>query len=77
MAYLLFALKIPANVSFDQAASVPLGLATAAGGLYNDRASGSGAKKLTPPWETGKDLYSGQPIVILGGSSSVGQYSRS
>ncbi|KAH8112680.1 GroES-like protein [Phellopilus nigrolimitatus] len=66
--------KLPSEISFDQAASVPLGLATAAIGLYEARAQ-KGLDKLTPPWETGgKGLYSGKPIVVLGGSTSVGQY---
>ncbi|KAI5115304.1 hypothetical protein M0805_005593 [Coniferiporia weirii] len=66
--------KLPSNVSFDQGASIPVGLATAAIGLYGDR-SQPGAKKLTPPWEEGgKGLYAGQPIIVFGGSTSVGQY---
>ena len=68
---------MPSDITLDQAASLPLGLATAAAGLYNERASDSGAKKLIPPWEAGKNLYGGQPILIFGGSSSVGQYSES
>ncbi|KAI5120695.1 hypothetical protein M0805_007658 [Coniferiporia weirii] len=66
--------KLPSNISFDQAASIPLGLATATIGLYRDRTQPS-LQKLTPPWEEGgKGLYSGQPIIIFGGSTSVGQY---
>ncbi|KAI5120697.1 hypothetical protein M0805_007660 [Coniferiporia weirii] len=66
--------KLPSNVSFDQAASIPLGLATAAVGLYGNR-SQPGLQKLIPPWEEGgKGLYANQPIVIFGGSTSVGQY---
>ncbi|THH04873.1 hypothetical protein EW145_g5210 [Phellinidium pouzarii] len=54
--------------------SIPLCIATAAIGLYNDR-SQPGLKKLSPPWEEGgKNLYAGQPFVVFGGSSSVGQY---
>ncbi|KAF8575474.1 GroES-like protein [Ramaria rubella] len=64
--------KIPENISFDQAASVPLGLATAAVGFYNPP-SGNGAG-LTPPWvPAGEGKYQGG-IVIFGGSTSVGQY---
>ncbi|KAH8112689.1 GroES-like protein [Phellopilus nigrolimitatus] len=66
--------KLPSNISFDQAASVPLGLATAAIGLYEARVA-KGLEKLTPPWVAGgKGRYSGKPIVIFGGSGSVGQY---
>jgi len=60
-------------LSFDQAATIPLCLATAACGLYNsvDKA-GLG---LTYPWiAEGEGKYSGQSILIYGGSSSVGQY---
>ncbi|KAI5120694.1 hypothetical protein M0805_007657, partial [Coniferiporia weirii] len=65
---------LPPNVSFDQGASVPLGFATASVGLYGKRTQ-PGLQKLTPPWEEGgKGLYAGQPIVIFGGSTSVGQY---
>ncbi|THH08859.1 hypothetical protein EW145_g2417 [Phellinidium pouzarii] len=66
--------KLPLNISFDEAASVPACLATAAVGLYNGRHK-PGLTKLTPPWEEGgKNIYAGQPIVIFGGSGSVGQY---
>ncbi|KAI0080785.1 GroES-like protein [Panus rudis PR-1116 ss-1] len=69
--------KIPPNISFDQAATIPIGLATAVNGLYGDftpqeERSGAG---LTPFWrEGGRGMYADQPILIFGGSSSVGQY---
>lgn len=59
----------------NRLASIPLGVASAALGLYLDRAD-PGSKKLTAPWEGGKGQYSGQPIVVFGGSTSVGQYSE-
>ncbi|KAF8510033.1 hypothetical protein JB92DRAFT_2728841 [Gautieria morchelliformis] len=64
--------KIPENISFDQAASIPLAISTAAIGLYNPICNrGAG---LIPPWEpTGKDKYKGQGMLIFG-SSSVGQF---
>lgn len=69
--------QIPENISFDQAASVPLGLATATIGLYTP-AEGRGGAGLVAPWkEGGRGKYAGQPIVIFGGSSSVGQYGES
>ncbi|KAL5504372.1 hypothetical protein ACEPAH_8446 [Sanghuangporus vaninii] len=65
--------KIPPNISFDEAASVPLGLATAGAGLYGDRPGI--ITKYKPAWEEGGEgLYRGKPIVIFGGSTSVGQY---
>ncbi|EPQ52564.1 GroES-like protein [Gloeophyllum trabeum ATCC 11539] len=66
--------KLPASISFDQGASVPLGLATAAIGLYGP-AEGSVGAGLTPPWEeSGRGKYAGKPILIFGGATSVGQY---
>jgi NADPH:quinone reductase-like Zn-dependent oxidoreductase len=42
--------QIPDNISFDEAASVPLCIFTAAVGLY-DPLSGNNGAGLTPPWE--------------------------
>ncbi|KAG2036876.1 GroES-like protein [Suillus americanus] len=64
-----FTAKIPSSESFDSAATVPLGLDTALVGLYGNH-YGAG---LTPPW-TKSVGESKKPIVILGGSSSVGSY---
>ncbi|TFK53686.1 GroES-like protein [Heliocybe sulcata] len=67
--------KLPSNISLDEAASIPLGLATAALGLYaplpKERFGGAG---LPPPWEDGRGKYAGKPILIFGGATSVGQY---
>ncbi|KIJ54533.1 hypothetical protein M422DRAFT_24482 [Sphaerobolus stellatus SS14] len=64
--------KLPSNLSFDQAASIPLGIATPAVGFYHSHEKqGAG---LQAPWEGGEGKYAGQAIVIFGGSSSVGQY---
>ncbi|KAF9223808.1 GroES-like protein [Gyrodon lividus] len=66
-----FAAKIPDNLSYDQAATVPLGLGTAAIGLYG-RANGIG---LVAPWKHGGvGKYKNMPIIIFGGSGSVGNY---
>ncbi|KAG8213338.1 chaperonin 10-like protein [Butyriboletus roseoflavus] len=63
--------KIPPNLTVDDATTVPLGFDTAAVGLYSDQL-GAG---LTPPWvEGGQGKYAGEPILIMGGSSSVGMY---
>ncbi|EMD31472.1 hypothetical protein CERSUDRAFT_78100 [Gelatoporia subvermispora B] len=62
--------KIPNNITFDQAASVPLGLATAALALFDQGSAG-----LPPPWEeSGKGRFAGKPFVLFGGATSVGQY---
>jgi len=67
--------KVPSNISFDEAASIPLALATAALGLYGAAVTqGQGGLGLTPPWEdAGRDKYAGKPILVFGGASSVGQ----
>ncbi|KDQ52641.1 hypothetical protein JAAARDRAFT_39892 [Jaapia argillacea MUCL 33604] len=66
--------KVPSKISSDQAASIPLGLATAALGLYGKQPT-KGSAGLSPPWEeAGRGKYSGKPILVLGGSSSVGQF---
>ncbi|KAH9919389.1 chaperonin 10-like protein [Fomitopsis serialis] len=66
--------KIPDNLSFDQASTIPLGLATAATGLFHEGAPTSSAG-LFPPWEDGgRAKYAGEPILVIGGASSVGQY---
>ncbi|KAK1229507.1 hypothetical protein PQX77_007430 [Marasmius sp. AFHP31] len=61
--------KIPGSISYSQAASVPLGLATAAIGLYwTSRGIG-----LNPNLDRNVQ-FSGQPAIVVGGASSVGQY---
>ncbi|KAI0715791.1 GroES-like protein [Cerioporus squamosus] len=79
------AAKIPDNISFDEAASVPLGLATVVLALYNhapnqDKSlryttTSDKSARLTPPWaEGGTTKYAGKAAFIIGGASSVGQY---
>ncbi|KAF7789616.1 hypothetical protein EIP86_000562 [Pleurotus ostreatoroseus] len=66
--------KLPRNLSYDRAAAIPLAFNTAALGLYAPSAERGGAA-LTPFWEPeGLRKYAGQPILVLGGSSSVGQF---
>ncbi|KAA1476193.1 GroES-like protein [Dentipellis sp. KUC8613] len=65
--------KIPDSLSFDDAATLPVSFATAAVGLYAPKSKRGGAG-LTPFWEDGgRGKYASEPIVILGGSSCVGQ----
>ncbi|KAA1476194.1 GroES-like protein [Dentipellis sp. KUC8613] len=65
--------KIPSSLSFDAAATLPVSFATAAVGLYAPKSKRGGAG-LTPFWEEGgKGKYASEPIVVLGGSSCVGQ----
>ncbi|EMD31433.1 hypothetical protein CERSUDRAFT_60078 [Gelatoporia subvermispora B] len=62
--------RIPKNMTFDQAASIPLALTTAALALFDP--SGAG---LPPSWEeSGRGKFAGKPFVIFGGATSVGQY---
>ncbi|OCH88657.1 GroES-like protein [Obba rivulosa] len=64
--------KLPSKVTFDQAASIPCGLNTAALGLFTHNITLDGAD-LYPPWrEGGRGKYAGKPIMIFGGSSCVG-----
>ncbi|RPD72424.1 GroES-like protein [Lentinus tigrinus ALCF2SS1-7] len=63
------AAKIPEKLSFDQAATVPLAIATASIGLYHPH----GATKFVAPWvDGGNSKCSGTPLVVIGGSSVVG-----
>ncbi|KAI0783891.1 GroES-like protein [Irpex lacteus] len=69
--------KLPSNISFEEGASIPLGLTTAAFGLYYGKISTGELRgaELVAPWEAGgRGKYAGQPILVVGGSSSVGQY---
>ncbi|EKM58603.1 uncharacterized protein PHACADRAFT_253061 [Phanerochaete carnosa HHB-10118-sp] len=69
------AAKIPLNLTFDQASTIPLTMATAAIGLYNKHIEPYGGCGLYPPWEEGgRDKYHGQPLFVTGGSSSLGQH---
>ncbi|KZP32286.1 GroES-like protein [Athelia psychrophila] len=67
-----YSAKIPESISVEKAATVPLGIMTAAIGLYHTKDYGAG---LTVPWVPGgKGRYEGKPFVVLGGASSVGAY---
>ncbi|KAF7771560.1 hypothetical protein Agabi119p4_5871 [Agaricus bisporus var. burnettii] len=61
--------KIPANINFDQAATMPLGVTTAFLLMYNKPPHGHG---LVNPIEA-PGHYKDQPFVVLGGSANVGQ----
>ncbi|RPD59722.1 GroES-like protein [Lentinus tigrinus ALCF2SS1-6] len=65
---------IPDNLTFDQAASVPLSLATVATGSWPHE-PGAQSLNFPAPWEEqGLTKFKGKPALIMGGSSSVGQY---
>ncbi|KZT68002.1 GroES-like protein [Daedalea quercina L-15889] len=70
--------KIPNNTTFEQASTIPVGLATAALGLFTpgipveqDFASA----ELVGPWEEGgRGKYAGKPFIVFGAGGSIGQY---
>ncbi|KAL0953197.1 hypothetical protein HGRIS_004452 [Hohenbuehelia grisea] len=68
--------KIPSSMGFLEASSIPLTLATAALGLSMPySATAIGGLGLKGFWEDdAQGFYKGQSILILGGSSSIGQF---
>ncbi|KAF5338535.1 hypothetical protein D9611_013261 [Ephemerocybe angulata] len=64
--------KIPSKISYEEAVSIPTALTTAYIGLYNAHPHGLGFEP--PVTSAGKGKYAGVPLVIIGGSSSVGQF---
>ncbi|KAJ4475918.1 chaperonin 10-like protein [Lentinula edodes] len=62
--------KIPSNIDYAQAATIPLGFSTAAIGLLRAQPEGGG---LNPTFDP-KVNFSGEPAIVVGGSTSVGQY---
>ncbi|TFK17632.1 hypothetical protein FA15DRAFT_710607 [Coprinopsis marcescibilis] len=62
--------KIPPNVTSTQASSVPIALSATYAALYNSVPCGL---EYESPM-TGRGKYTRVPMIILGGSSSVGQY---
>lgn len=65
-------------MSFSEASTIPLAMTTAAFGLalpHDPKALHVGGASLKPFWEEGaRNYYSGKPSVVIGGSSSVGQF---
>lgn len=69
-----FVAKVPSNLSLEEAATIPLTMATAGMGLYDKKQKPMGGLGLTPPWvEGGRGKYAGEPIIIMSGASGVGQ----
>ncbi|KAI0753563.1 GroES-like protein [Daedaleopsis nitida] len=69
-----FVAKIPDNISFDEAASVPLTLNTVLTGLWSHHPQASSVDFAAPWEEGGLTKYVGQAALVIGGSSSVGQF---
>ncbi|KAF9555153.1 medium-chain dehydrogenase/reductase like protein [Agrocybe pediades] len=63
--------KIPPNITYDEAAAIPLALTTSTVGIYNVSPYGMGLSVPSSDETTG--IYAGKPFVVIGGSSSVGQ----
>lgn len=62
-------------MSYEEVSTIPVAFTAAYCGLYNAKPYGLG---LDPPLEPSKrGIYAGSLLVILGGSSSVGQYGES
>ncbi|KAI0366161.1 GroES-like protein [Pilatotrama ljubarskyi] len=71
-----FAAIIPDNVTFEQAATIPLALTTDVLLLYNQSPAPENLTlRLKPFWEPeGANAYAGSPAFIVGGAASLGQY---
>ncbi|KAJ3548039.1 hypothetical protein NMY22_g1429 [Coprinellus aureogranulatus] len=67
-----FIAKIPPNLTYDQASTIPVGITAPYVGLYQTGENGLGFDVPTKPENRGK--YDGTPIVIFGGSSAVGHF---
>ncbi len=58
---------IPDNISFEQASTIPLALATAAEGLYGNanRAEINAKRLIPPPWEAGGEgVFKGKSSLL-------------
>ncbi|GLB40694.1 putative groES-like protein [Lyophyllum shimeji] len=66
-----YAAKVPSNISLEEAASIPCALVAAIAGLYVPKPHGAGLTLPLSPSTRGKNA--GQPILVLGGASSLGQ----
>ncbi|TFK83722.1 GroES-like protein [Polyporus arcularius HHB13444] len=71
-----FVAKVPDSISFDEAATIPSGLATAVFPLYNPTGNDLfSSAKLVPPWVAGgRGKYAGTPILVIAGATSIGQF---
>lgn len=66
--------QIPASLSFDQAATIPVAFLAAVTGLFGEKGIGAG---LNPDVEWPAPQQTGKTILVIGGSTSVGQYGAS
>ncbi|KAG6810134.1 hypothetical protein H0H92_013166 [Tricholoma furcatifolium] len=68
----LLTAKLPSQISFEEASTLPVAIAAAVIGLYLPEPFGAGFIAPFDPSARGKET--GTPIVIFGGATSVGQY---
>ncbi|KAH9921203.1 GroES-like protein [Epithele typhae] len=62
----------PGAFTLEQGATIPVGIATVVSGIWGTAPRGVG---LTALWEEGgRTKYAGQPALVIGGASCVGQY---
>ncbi|KAI0822578.1 GroES-like protein [Trametes gibbosa] len=68
--------QIPDNITFEQAATLPLALFTAAMSLYNQSSLPDNLSlRAQPIWKAeGRNAYAGTPAFIIAGAASVGQF---
>ena len=74
--------RVPKTLSYEEIATVPLTLATAAIAMYKPNSDkmlqfghNVGGAGLTPPWVVGgREKYAGQPALVMSGAGSVGQF---
>ncbi|KAJ6550016.1 chaperonin 10-like protein [Mycena capillaripes] len=64
--------KLPPNISFEQGASIPVGLLTSYHAMYGQPPHGAGF--VSPLSLGGRGKYADQPIVILGGAGATGHF---
>nr|VWO94976.1 Alcohol dehydrogenase 1 [Ganoderma boninense] len=66
--------KVPENLTLDQAASIPLALATVTTGIWVHTPNALSVS-IPAPWEAGGETQNaGKPILVFGGTSTVGQF---
>ena len=71
MSFLAYVHEDPLNISFDQAKSIPLGLATVFTGLWNHDPQAKSVGFPAPREAGGLTKFACKPAFIIGGSSSV------
>lgn len=59
--------KLPSNISYDEAATLPTSLNTASVALYHPDGFG-----IPSPWEGNRNFGNGKAALVTGGSSVVG-----